>query len=238
MATNPVITAEKRTVTGKQVGQLRRQGKLPGVIYGHYLEALPITMDLKTTTRILNSLTASSLVTVNVDGKEHAALVREKQRDYIRDTYLHVDFLAISLTEKLTAHVSIELTGESPAVKDLNGIIVHEKDELEVECLPQDLPQRIVLDISTLAKIGDSLSVADVKLGDKVTILDNPADKIAIVAAIKIEVEPVVEEVAVEEEVEAEVIEKGKKEEEGEEGEEAKEGKEAKPGKEAKAEKK
>ena len=215
-----VITAEKRTVIGKQVGQLRRQGKLPGVIYGHHLEALPITMDLKTATRILNSLTASSLVTVNVDGKEHAALVREKQRDFIKDTYLHVDFLAISLTEKLTAHVGIELTGESPAVKDLNGIIVREKDQLEVECLPQDLPQRITLDISVLAKIGDSLSVSDINLGDKVTILDNPTDKLVIVAAIKIEVEPVVEEVAVEEEAEAEVIEKGKKEEEGEEGEE------------------
>jgi large subunit ribosomal protein L25 len=223
-----VITAEKRTVTGKQVGQLRRQGKLPGVIYGHHLEALPIIMDLRKATRILNSLTASSLVTVTVDGEEHAALVREKQRDYLKDTYLHVDFLAISLTEKLTAHVGIELTGESPAVKDLNGIIVHEKDELEVECLPEDLPQRIVLDISTLAKIGDSLTVADVNLGDKVTILDNPADKIVIVAAIKIEVEPVVEEVAVEESAEAEVIEKGKKEEEGEEGAEGA-AKESKP---------
>ena len=95
---------------------------------------------------------------MNVDGKEHAALVRERQRDYLKDVYLHVDFMAVSLTETLTAHVSIELTGESPAVKDLNGIIVHEKDELEVECLPQDLPQRIVLDISTLAKIGDSLT--------------------------------------------------------------------------------
>jgi large subunit ribosomal protein L25 len=233
MATNPVITAEKRTVIGKQVGQLRRQGKLPGVIYGHHLEAIPLTMDLRSTTRILDSLTASSLVTVKVDGTDHAALVRERQRDYIKDFYLHVDFMAISLTEKLTAHVSIELIGESPAVKDLNGIIVHEKDQLEVECLPQDLPQRIVLDIGSLAKIGDSLTVADVNLGDKVTILDNPADKIAIVTAIKVEVEPVAEEVVVEEEVEAEVIEKGKKEEEGEEGEEA-----AKPGKEAKPEKK
>ncbi len=216
-----VITAEKRTVTGKQVGQLRRQGKLPGVIYGHHLEATPILMDQRETTRILNSLTASSLVDLNLDGKIHSVLVREKQRDYIRDTYLHVDFLAVSLTEKLTAYVSVELTGESPAVKDFNGIIVREIDQLEVECLPQDLPQRIVLDISTLLKIGDSLSVADVDLGDKVTIMNNPADKIVIVNATKIEEEPVAEEVAVEEEVEAEVIEKGKKEEEGEEGEEA-----------------
>jgi large subunit ribosomal protein L25 len=217
-----VIMAEKRTVTGKQVGQLRRQGKLPGVIYGRHLEALPILMDLKEATRILNSLTASSLVNVNLDGKEHSVLVREKQRDYLKDTFLHVDFMAVSLTDKLTAHVSIELTGESPAVKDFNGIIVHEKSELEVECLPQDLPQRIILDISTLLKIGDSLSVADVNLGEKVTILDDPADKLVIVTAAKIEEEPVVEEAVVEEEVEAEVIEKGKKEEEGEEGEEEK----------------
>lgn len=229
-----VITAEKRTVTGKQVGQLRRQGKLPGVIYGRHLEAIPLTMDIREATRILNSLTASSLVNLNVDGVEYSVLVREKQRDYIKDFYLHVDFLAVSLTEKLTAHVSIELTGESQAVKDLNAILVHEKDELEVECLPQDLPQRIVLDISTLLKIGDSLTVADVNLGDKVTILDNPTDKLVVVTAAKIEEEPVVEEVAVEEEVEAEVIEKGKKEEEGEEGAEGAESKEGKEGKEKK----
>ncbi len=215
-----VITAEKRTVTGKQVGQLRRQGKLPGVVYGRHLEALPILMDLKDATRILNSLTASSLVNLNVDGSEHSVLVREKQRDYLKDVYLHVDFLAVSLTDKLTAHVSIELTGESLAVKDFNGILVHEKDELEVECLPQDLPQRIVLDISPLLKIGDSLTVADINLGDKVTILDNPTDKIVVITAAKIEEEPVAVEAVVEEEVEAEVIEKGKKEEEGEEGEE------------------
>ncbi|MBN2678526.1 MAG: 50S ribosomal protein L25 [Anaerolineaceae bacterium] len=220
-----VITAEKRTVTGKQVGQLRRQGKLPGVIYGRHLEATPILMDLKATTRILDSLTASSLVNLNVDGTEHSVLVREKQRDYLKDTYLHVDFLAVSLTETLTAHVGVELVGESPAVKDFNCIIVREKDQLEVECLPQDLPQRITLDISTLVMVGDSLSVADVDLGDKVTILDNPADKIVIATAARIEEEPVVEEEAIEGEgeVEAEVIEKGKKEEEGEEEEAAEE---------------
>jgi large subunit ribosomal protein L25 len=217
-----VITAEKRTVTGKQVGQLRRQGKLPGVIYGRHLEALPIIMDLKSTTRILNSLTASSLVNLNVDGTEHSVLVRERQRDYLKDVYLHVDFLAVSLTETLTAHVGIELIGESPSVKDFNCIIVREKDELEVECLPQDLPQRITLDISVLTNIGDSLSVADVDLGDKVTILDNPEDKIVIATAPRIEEEVVEEEEVTEEEAEAEVIEKGKKEEEGEEEEEEK----------------
>ena len=87
-----VINATRRTVIGKQVKALRREGKLPGVIYGHHIEATPITMDLRDATRVLAELTASSIVTINLDGVENAALVREKQRDFIKGMLRHVDF--------------------------------------------------------------------------------------------------------------------------------------------------
>lgn len=222
-----VIKATKRAVTGKHVATLRREGKLPGVLYGHNINSVPITMDLKEASMILSELSGSSIVTLELDGQEHAALVREKQRDYIKSSLLHVDFQAISLTEKLRTEVGIELIGISPAVKDLNAIIVAGIEEVEVECLPQDLPEKIEVDISNLKEIGDSIYLRDIPVPQNVVLLTDLSELIAVAQFIK---EEVVEEAVVEEVEEAgaepEVIEKGKKEEEGEEGE-SKEGKAA-----------
>jgi len=211
-----VLQAEHRSVTGKKVGALRRQGKLPGVIYGHNVPPTPIVMDLRDASKILGGMTASSLVSIALDGKERSTIVREKQRDFIRGTLLHVDFLAVSLTEKLRANVSIELSGLSPAVKDYNGIVVTGLNELEVEALPQDLPERFTVDISRLTQIGDGIYVRDIQVSDKVQVLDSPDDMIAVVtgAAKEEEEVPVAEAPSMEE---PEVIERGKKEEEEEE---------------------
>lgn len=209
-----VLHAENRTVKGKQVRQLRRSGKLPGVIYGHHLEPTALSLDLKEATKVLNALSGSSLITVDIEGKEEAALVREKQKDYIKGTLLHVDFQAVSLTEKLTAGVEIELVGIAPAVKDFNGVVVSGLDEIDVECLPQDLPEKIVVDISILAKVGDAIYVRDLPAIENVTVMNHPEDLIVIISATKeeavVEVAPVAEAVS----EEPEVIEKGKKEEE------------------------
>lgn len=207
-----VLHATRRTVLGKQVGQLRRQGKLPAIMYGHNIEPTPISMDLHTSSQILDRLTASSLITIELDGIENAALVREKQRDYIRGTLIHIDFQIVSLTEKLRATVSIVLSGLSPAVKDFNGVVVSGLDEIEVECLPQDLPERIVVDISNLRKIGDGIYVRDLVVAENVEILENSDEMIVIVTATAAEEEEVVEEAVSTEE--PEIIEKGKKEEE------------------------
>jgi large subunit ribosomal protein L25 len=208
-----ILHASHRTVTGKQVNALRRDGKLPGIMYGHHFDSAAITLDLRDATKYLAGLTSSSLVTIELDGKEHAALVREKQRDYIRGTLKHVDFQVVSLTEKIRAKVSLELQGISPAVKDFNGVVVTNMDRLEVECLPQYLPERIMVDIGRLAKIGDGIYVRDIKLSENIAVLDNPDDMVAIITAQAAE-EVVVEAVSTEE---PEVIEKGKKEEEEEE---------------------
>ncbi len=211
-----VLEAENRTVLGKKVGALRRQGKLPGVIYGHHVDPTPITMDLREASRILGAMTASSLVTLRLDGKDLAALVREKQRDFIRGTLRHVDFQAVSLTEKIRTKVGIVFTGVSPAVKDYNGIVVSGIGELEVESFPQDLPERFIVDISKLTNIGDGIYVRDIQVSDKVEISNSPDDMIALVTAPAAEEEevPAVEAAAGEE---PEVIERGKKEEEEEE---------------------
>lgn len=226
-----VLKAVKREVIGKQVRAMRRSGQLPGVLYGYGVEPTAITMDEKEVTTLLSRLSSSSLITIVLeDGQEHPALVREKQRDYIKNRLLHIDFQAVSLTEKIRTAVRVVLTGLSPAVKDYNAVIVTGLDELDVEALPQDLPERISVDVSVLAKIGDSIHVRDLIISDKVKMLSNPDDLIALASITKEEV--VTEEVVPGAEVvEPEVIERGKKEEEGEEG-----AAEGKP--EAKAEKK
>ena len=96
-----VLNASKRDVIGKQVRALRREGKLPAVIYGRHTEPIKINLDAHSAALVLGKLTSSSLVTINLDGTEYPALVREKQRDFIKNRLLHVDFLAVSMSEKL-----------------------------------------------------------------------------------------------------------------------------------------
>jgi large subunit ribosomal protein L25 len=161
-------------------------------------------------------------VTIDLDGKEFPTLVRERQREPIKGVLIHLDFQAVSLTEKIRANVGIVLTGTSPAVKDFSAILVTTLNELEVEAFPQDLPERIVVDIAKLEKIGDGIHVSDLVLSDKVHVVSGTDEMIVLAAAPKEEVEevaPTEVEVAVEEAAEPEVIEKGKKEEEGEEEE-------------------
>lgn len=214
-----VLKANRRTLLGKQVSAMRREGKLPAVIYGHHIAPISIEMDLRDASKSLTGLAPSTLVTVEVDGEIHKTLVREKQRNKITGKLLHVDFLAVSMKEKLRATVYIEVVGSSPAVKDFNGVLVSGTDEVQVECLPQDLPERIFADISGLVKISDGIYIRDLTVPEGVKILDDPDTMVALVtaqAAEEVEVAPVVEEVVAEE---PEVIEHGKKEEE--EGEEA-----------------
>ena len=205
-----VLKATKREVLGKKVGALRRAGKLPAVLYGHGVESTPIMLDAREATLKLSYLTSSSLVMVDLDGNEYPALVREKQRDYLKNRLLHLDLQVISMTEKVTTKVGIELTGTAPAVKAFNAVIVTVLNELEVECMPQDLPARVVLDISGLAEIGAGIHVRDVVISDKVKILDDPAETIVVASATR--EEKVVEEAPVEEEAAPEESEPGKSE--------------------------
>jgi large subunit ribosomal protein L25 len=216
-----VLKATKREVTGKQVNALRRSGKLPAVIYGRRTEPIAIALDAHGAGLALDKVGSSSLITVDVDGTEYPALVRERQRDYIKGTLKHVDFLAVSLTEKIRAEVRIEVTGTSPAVKDLNAVLVTGLHSLSVECLPTDLPDRIVVDISVLAQVGDGIHVSDLQVPEKVRVLDD-LDEMVVVAtyakeeAVEEVVAPVEGVIAGEAEAgEPELsVERGKKEDE------------------------
>jgi large subunit ribosomal protein L25 len=217
-----VLKATRRDVTGKQVSALRRAGKLPGVIYGRHTEPINITLDAHSAGLALSKVGSSSLISVEVDGKEYPALVRERQRDYIKGTLKHIDFLAVSLTERIRADVRIEVTGVSPAIRDLDAVMVLGLHSVSVECLPTDLPDRIVVDISGLLQVGDAIHVRDLQIPEKVRVLNDEDEMVVVTTYAKVEV---VEEVAapVEGAVTPEAeggepelsVERGKKEEEG-----------------------
>jgi large subunit ribosomal protein L25 len=216
-----VLNATKRNVVGKQVKALRREGKLPAVIYGRHTEPISINLDAHSASLALGKLTSSSLVTISVDGKEYPTLVREKQRDYIKNRLLHVDFLAVSLDEKIRTYVVVNFIGISSAVKDYNAVLVKNLEQLEVECLPTHLPERIDVDISVLNRPGEGIRVRDVKISDDVRILNDEDTMVAVATFAKVEEEGAAvpgAEVAAPTATEPELsVERGKKEEEGEE---------------------
>ena len=205
-----VIKASKRDVTGKKVGQLRREGKMPGVVYGHHIDPIAIEMDAREVTRAMIGLTPSSIVTIDIDGEKHAALIRERQRDYLKNRFIHIDFQAVSETEKIRTRIEVFLNGNAPAVKNYNGIVLHEKEYIEVEALPAHLPERFDLDISGMENIGDVIRISDMNISDDVTIFDDVNDVVVSISGVK---EESAEETA-EGGDEPEVVEKGKKEEE------------------------
>jgi len=223
-----VLEAQKRTLKGKKVKALRREGFLPGIIYGrlakNQIDPIAIQLDLHEASKTINKLTGSSLVRLIVDDKEYPVVLREAQKDVIYGTLKHVDFMAVSLTEKLQTAVPIELIGQAPAEISMAAVVVTGISELEIECLPQDMPERIEVDATVLVDIDSAIYVKDLDLPDTYEVLTDPEELIAGVTYVTIEEEEEEEEEdelaeLLDEDMEPEVIEKGKKDEDIEEEE-------------------
>jgi large subunit ribosomal protein L25 len=202
MADNQLV-ADKREGTGKGVARkLRAAGRVPAVLYGTGVEPTPLSVDAKDLFHLLHTGAGTNvLVDLKVGQETHLALPRDVQRDHIRGRYWHVDFLAVRADAKITLTVPVRVVGESPGVK-LGGVLEHHLWELQVECLPADVPDAIDADISALEEIGTSLKVADLPVPQGVTILTAPEES---VVAVQQPQAPVVEEAA--EVVEGEVVE-------------------------------
>ncbi len=218
------LEAEQRTVLGKKVKALRREGKLPAVIYGKGVDPLPITLDARDVRITLAEIGANTLITIKIDGEDHLALVRDLQREVISRGLLHVDFQAVSLEESISTTVPVAVEGEAPAVSEYNALLVTELEELEIEAKAKDLPDRITVDVTGLTEIGDNILIRDLVISGDVKILNDPDEIVIVVAA------PTVLEIEIEEEEEAELLEElpeaellGEELEEGEVGEELEE---------------
>jgi len=213
------LRAEARSVVGKGVGALRRKGILPAVLYGAGITPQSLQLDAREAGKALARVSAASLLDLEVGDEVHKVLIREMQRDVIRRDLRHVDFLKVAMDVVIRTEVPVELVGEAPAVKVLGGVLVSGVDEIEVEALPADLPDRIRVNLEGLQNIDDAITVGDLFLGKGVKVLTDAKEVVAhVIYQAAEEVEEVVEAVPVE--VEPEVIERARREEEAP-GEEA-----------------
>lgn len=207
---------------------LRANGIVPLILYGKKQEAKSLQTDSTIFTKLLHEHGTTTLLTLE-DGPATGVkvLIREPQFDPVTHEVLHADLFAVNLTEKITATVPLVFEGESAAVEQLSGSLIESKAEVEVECLPQDIPHQLVVDISKLATFEDVLHVSDIAVPTGVVILDDAEEAIASVAEPRSEEELAALDEAVEEDVESVAAVEGKEGEEAVEGEEGEEG--AKP---------
>lgn len=206
------ISVQHRKEQGSRAtSRLRHKGWVPGVVYGRNMESISISVNRRQLVKLLHETGERALVTLNLEDGESwkkPALMKAVQHDPVSGTIVHIDFHAILLTEEIKVKVAIQLKGEPVGVKQDGGILEHFLREVEVECLPTEIPEHIELDISAL-KIGETVHVRDLAPPKTAKILTDPESAVASVQAPK-EEKP--EEVAAV--TEPEVI-REKKEEEG-----------------------
>ena len=205
-ATRTELTVVPREVLGKKVKVLRRAGLTPANIFGHHVESLAIQVSTDALKHILRTAGRNDIVYLRLDGQEaRPTFVRAVQQNPVSDAILHVDFLQISLKEKVRLDVPLHIVGLSPAVDRLGGIMVHGLDHVTVDALPTDVPSFIEVDVSGLEEIGDALKVSDLPIPVGVTVLTDIEQVVAKVAPPAVEV--VVEEEAAAEAEAAEAAE-------------------------------
>lgn len=182
------------------VEKLRKEGSIPAIIYGHGKKTEHLAVSFSAFDKAFRKAGESTLIDLKVDGKSKNVIIQDVQRHYLTGKYIHADFYEVSMTEKMTASVPLEFVGVSQAVKASGGTLVTVLHEVEVECLPADLPHNFVVDISGLNTFEDSIHVKDIKAGDKVTILTDHEEMVAKVNPPRdVEAElsaPVVEDVS------------------------------------------
>lgn len=215
------LKSKKRTLLGKKVKSLRREGVIPAVVYGGKEGSVPIELDLKEFSKIFKAAGETTLIKLLVGEKAKNVLIHDISYDPVTEEMNHVDFYEVKMDEKITTKVLLVFTGDAPAVVDLGGVLIKAMQELEVRALPADLPHQIEIDISQLRTFDDNILVKDIKLPKNVEVLENLETSVAVVApprseaeleTLKGEVEEKVEEVKVE-------AEEKTKEREGEEKE-------------------
>jgi large subunit ribosomal protein L25 len=176
-----VLRAEIREATGKEYAKkLRQTGKIPGIFYAHGEAAIPITLDERNTTKILTSV--GGLIDIQIGSKKkRKAIFKEVQTDPIRQSLLHIDVMGVQLKEKITIEVPIHFLGEAIGVKEQGGILHQYFREIELTCLPLDIPDHIDIEVSHL-KMGDSISLGDLSIAN-VEIEGDPDQHVVSVMA-------------------------------------------------------
>ncbi len=195
------LSAEKRTVLGKKVKHLRREGILPANMFGKGMKSTSLQLPLKEFQDVYKVVHETGLVDLTVDGATHPVLIQNIHIHPITHTPLHADFFKVNLKEKVKATIPVVAVGEAKAVSDKIGVLLQPLSEVEVEALPADLPEHIEVNIEGLANIDDSITLESVKAPAGVEILAEPSELVFRIGEL---VSEEAEELAAEEEAAAE----------------------------------
>ena len=200
-------------MTGKKVKSLRREGLVPGVIYGQS-EPVKIQMNVKPLRRALRIAGTTQLATIDVEGTEYTVLAREIQQHVTRRDILHVDFLEVDMKSTIRSEAEIVSVGESPLAESGEGMIAITLYSVEIECLPDALISQLEVDLSTIETVDDSITVADLVVPKGVEVLTDPETLIARFVYSRADVEEEEEELEDLEAGDVEVIGRDEEEEE------------------------
>jgi len=211
------LKAEKRSVLGRKVKKIRTEGLIPANVFGKKIKSVSIQVKSTEFKKTYKETGETGLLELHINGDKKPVLVHNVQLDPVSDEVLHIDFLQVNLKEKVTAEIPIELANESPAEKQGLGTVVQYMDEVEVEALPTDLPEKFEVDIDKLTEVDQTIYLKDLKYDkDKVEIKEDLEKIVAKVEPVKEEKEeiPVSEEAPATTETEEEKTEEGEKSEE------------------------
>jgi len=206
-----ILQASPREARGKKLAGLRKEGVLPGVMYGAKEAAVPLSLSLKDFEKLFAEAGESTLVVLKGLGADKEVLIHDVSHDPLSGVPLHVDFYAVEAGKMLTVGVPIEFIGEAPALKIPSTTLTKVILEVEVECLPRNIPQHLEVDLSSLAEVGDTIHMKDIKLPAGVSLAVDAEDVVVIVSQVEEEAETPIEAPDMSQ---IDVEKKGKKEEE------------------------
>ncbi len=173
------LAADLRLARGKKNRELRREGFVPGIVYGPSIEPMSVQFPYRSVEVTLMNAGGTNLIDILVNGDSYPSLAREVQRDVVRGDILHVDFLAVDQTQRISVEVPIVMQGESPVVAAREGILITGRSSLTLEVFPSDIRDRIEIDLSTLTELGAEVLVRDLSFGESVTVHNDPNEMLA-----------------------------------------------------------
>ena len=173
------LAAEVRQTQGKKNRRLRQEGYVPGIVYGPSTEPVSVQFPYRAIELTLMDAGGTNLIDIEVNGKSYPSLAREVQRDVVRGDILHVDFLAVDQSQRISVEVPIVTHGQSPVVAAREGILITGRSSLTIEVFPSDIRDRIMIDLSELTELGSEVLVRDLTFGETVIVHNDPNEMLA-----------------------------------------------------------